>query len=187
VKDSTREFFQRNAKPVGVAYIVVIAVITAVAGALLKLPNWYMGASVGFAVITFGVFFAWAQSPLSPVRRSSLGRPAPTIREHMKRTRAYFMRITVPIAIAWCVATTFYKGGLTPLQSQGVTIAGGLVIFGIAALFLRGRLNCPRCGSNFSKERIAKVGRWSFDTRGAEDLWDSCPHCGLSFDEPYPL
>jgi rubredoxin len=52
-------------------------------------------------------------------------------------------------------------------------------------LFIRNRLCCPRCGTDFRQERFAKLGRWSMDPRGAEELWESCPQCGVSFDEPY--
>ena len=66
-----------------------------------------------------------------------------------------------------------------------MTIAG-LIVLEIVELFVKKRIRCPRCGTDFRKERLAKVGRWSLDLRMAADLWDACPHCGVSFNDPCP-
>lgn len=47
----------------------------------------------------------------------------------------------------------------------------------VAALWLMFRLKCPRCG-----ERLARVAT---EFAGKGKGVPSCPHCGVSFDEPY--
>jgi ribosomal protein S27AE len=69
--------------------------------------------------------------------------------------------------------------------AQALSIGGGVAVALIASLFIRNRLRCPRCGTDFREARLEKLGRWSFDSRGSAGLWDACPHCGVSFDELY--
>jgi uncharacterized C2H2 Zn-finger protein len=183
VKESTREFVHRHAKLLGGVFAFVAIVIVAIVTVVFALPRSYGNAATALVLLAFVAFFVWGYTPLLKPKAPGV---APTIREHMQRTRANFTRFVVITASAWCIALTFFKGSLTKSQAQWTGIVGGLAIFGLAALFIRNRLRCPRCGADFGRDRNAKVGRWSFDTRGAEELWDSCPHCGLSFDESWP-
>jgi uncharacterized C2H2 Zn-finger protein len=176
----SRSANQSHAGLIGGVFMFVALVIAALVFTALALPKSYIGAATAAVFTAFALFFAWARTPLLR-SKSATQTGAPTIREHIKRTRAYFQRILVPAVVLWCVGLTFYKAGLTKLQQQGLAGAGGLVLLWIVWLFVRNRFRCPRCGTDFRQERIAKLGRWSTDPRGAEDLWDSCPHCGVSF------
>jgi hypothetical protein len=130
-------------------------------------------------------FYAWARTPLNPFESPVAGLPGLTIREHFKRTTALFVRITVPIAGAWVAAFTLLGTDMTKAHRQALSIGGGVAVVLIASLFIRNRLRCPRCGTDFREARLEKLGRWSFDRRGSADLWDACPGCGVGFDEPY--
>jgi hypothetical protein len=96
-----------------------------------------------------------------------------SIREHFKRTNALFVRIMVPIAGAWVAAITLFGTSMTKAHQQVLSIGGGVVVVLVGSLFIRNRLRCPRCGTDFRNERLAKLGRWSFDSRGSADL------CGM--------
>lgn len=182
VKDSTREFVHRHAEVLGFVIFIVAMLIWAVVFVLFKVPKSYGDIGSAVLIVAFVAFFIWGRTPL--LKRTTPGTVL-TIREHLRRTNAYSQRIIIPVAAAWIAGVVFYKSGLTKLQEQALSIAGAVVLVLVLYWMVRRRLCCPRCGSDFSKERIAKVGRWSFDTTGTEDLWDACPHCGVSFDEPY--
>jgi uncharacterized C2H2 Zn-finger protein len=87
---------------------------------------------------------------------------------------------------AWVAVVTLFVTDISKIEQQTLAVGGCLTLFLIAWLFVRNKLRCPRCGSDFRKERIAKLGRFSLDTRGAADLWDACPHCGVSFNDLWP-
>lgn len=176
MNDATRGYVRRHAKVIGGGAVFFGAVLAA-----FLFPG-YMRVVVGALLVLFAVLYVWAEYPLQ--RRGSDRAPM-TIRHQFKRTRALFTRITVPVVMLWCVAVVFYGTQLSKLQTQAWAVGGGLALYLLAWLFVRDRFKCPRCGSDFKQERIAKVGRWSVDARGAEDVWDSCPHCGVNFDEPY--
>jgi hypothetical protein len=176
MRDSNREYIRRHAKVIGVVTMVLGGVLSA-----FFFPG-YMHVSVGALVVLFAVFYVWAEYPLQG-RGSDQG--VITIRQQFKRARTLFTRITVPMVALWCVGVIFYGTRLSKLQTQAWAVGGGVVLFFIAWLFIKDKVRCPRCGTDFKQDRIAKVGRWSMDARGTEDLWDRCPHCGVSFDEPY--
>jgi ribosomal protein S27AE len=137
-------------------------------------------------VLTLALMVAWAQTPLPRPKSLTAGIPPLTIRDHLKRTNAVFVRIMVPLLCGWIVVVTLFLTDIPKPQRQAWAIGGGVVLAFIGSMFIRARLRCPRCGSDFRKERITQLGRWSFDTRTTTDLWDACPRCGVSFDEPYP-
>jgi hypothetical protein len=181
MKETTREFIERYRGLIGTLYIIV-----GVAIAALILPRAYARAALGVLVLAFAVFLVWVLTPL-PRRTSSTQAPGPTIREHLKRTRAYLQRIVIPVAAAWWLGVAIYGTGLSNLQQQALGVGGGVILLLLGGLCVRNQLRCPGCGTDFSRERSAQVGRLSFDTRGPEDLWDSCPRCGLSFDAPWAI
>jgi len=178
--ETTREYIQRYARPIGAGFTLAGFI-----AATLILPRSYARAVTAVLFVAFAVFFVWARTPLPP-KSSAPPAPGPTIREHLKRTRALLQRIMIPIVVAWGVGVTFYATGLSKGQQQAMAVGGGFLLLLIGWSFVRNQLRCPRCGTDFSKERSAQVGRLSFDTRGPEDLWDSCPRCGLSFNDPWP-
>jgi hypothetical protein len=180
MKDTTRDFLQRYARPIGVVFVLVGVTVAG-----LLLPFSYARAVLGLLVVAFAVFFVWVRTPLPRVS-SATQAPRPTIREHLKRTRAYLQRITIPVAAAWCVGVAIYATGMSKPEQQALGVGGGAIVLLMGWLFVRNQLRCPRCGTDFVKERAAEVGRLTFDPRAPEDLWDSCPRCGVSFNDPWP-
>lgn len=142
--------------------------------------------TVAVTILTLALMVAWAQTPLPRPQSLTAGIPPLTIRHHFKRTTAVFVRIMVPLLCVWVVAVTLFFTDIPKLQQQVWAIGGGVALAFIGSLFIRARVRCPRCGTDFRKEHIAQFGRWLFDTRTTTDLWDACPRCGVSFDEPYP-
>ena len=186
-KETTLDWVRRHAVTIGLAFFLLGTGFTAVLFTFFAPHSAHraMSAAVAVLCVAFAALYAWADTPLKRSEAPVVGVPGLTIREHFKRTNALFVRITLPIAVAWVAAITLFGTGLTKALQQASSVGGGLVVFLIAFLFIRNRLRCPRCGSDFRKERFAKLGRWSFDSRGSADLWDACPHCGVSFDELY--
>jgi asparagine N-glycosylation enzyme membrane subunit Stt3 len=183
MREKTRAFLQRHSGPLGVVFVVVAGVVAAGASALLDLPKSYVRIAFGVAIVAFGAFYTWARTLQA---KPEVPTPLPTIGQHMRRTRVVFQRISVPLVVAWCVAVTFYGSGMTELQKQGVAVGGGVALFLIMWLFIRKALRCPSCGTDFRRERIAKLGRFALDARGAEELWDACPRCHVNFNDPLP-
>jgi hypothetical protein len=128
----------------------------------------------------------WLRSPMPRLKPGLTGAPALTIGEHFNRTNAYFVRIMVPLGTAWVAGVVLFVTGIPKMQQNALAIGGGVALGLIGSLFIRNQLRCPRCGTDFRKERIAKLGRWSWDTRGTEELWNACPRCGVSFNDPWP-
>jgi hypothetical protein len=108
-----------------------------------------------------------------------------TIRETFKRRRKYFNWIGLAVVIAVVVVWGQTHPTETRLHSHLHAMAFGLVFAVVLLPIAYWLFRCPRCGTTFSKYRREKLGRWSMDTRGADELWDSCPKCGVSFDAPW--
>jgi uncharacterized C2H2 Zn-finger protein len=109
-----------------------------------------------------------------------------TPRQLFQRRRKLFHRIAVPIAVALICAWVFTHPHRPRSQALLENLAFG-VVFAIVLIPIANRLfSCPRCGTSFRRYRIEKLGRFSLDMRSAEDLWDACPQCGLSFDQQWP-
>jgi drug/metabolite transporter superfamily protein YnfA len=187
-KETTLDWVRHHATTISVAFLVLGTSIAAVLFTFITphSERRAMSAAVAVLCVALLAFYAWARTPLKRPESPVAGVPGLTIREHFKRTNALFVRIMVPITGAWVVAITLFGTGMTKAHQQAWSIGGGVVLALIGSLFIRKQLRCPRCGSDFRKERFAKLGRWSFDSRGSADLWDACPHCGVSFDELYP-
>jgi MFS family permease len=186
-KETTLDWVRRHATTIGLAFFVLGTIFTAVLSAIFAPHSGHRAMSVAVVVlfVVFTAFYAWAITPLKRSEARMAGSPGVTIREHFKRTNALFVRIVVPIAGAWVGAIMLFGTGMTKAHQQALSVGGGVVGVLIGSLMIRNRLRCPRCGSNFRKERLAKLGRWPFDSRDTADLWDVCPHCGVSFDELY--
>jgi ribosomal protein S27AE len=179
-EEPTLGWVRRHATTIGVAFLALGTTLTA--GLFSRRAT---SVAVAVLCVAFTTFYAWARTPLKRSESPVAGVPGLTIREHFKRTTALFVRIMVPIVAAWVTAFSLFETDMTKAHKQALSIGGGVAVLLIASLFIRNRLRCPRCGSDFRKARIAKLGRWSFDSRGSAELWDACPHCGVSFDDLY--
>lgn len=162
----------------------VLAFFAVVVGILLF--HRHIQATVVVYAVLIGVFITWMQYPVVPLETSAAGTPVMTIGTHLSRTNALFQRVILPVVIAWIAAVTLFVTGIPKWEQYALSVGGGVALFLIGWLFVRNQLRCPRCGTDFSKERIALLGRWTLDTRGTADLWASCPRCGVSFNDPWP-
>jgi ribosomal protein S27AE len=187
IKEETRAWIRNRAGFIRVGFMLLGGILTAFVAVFLSpsASKTLLAAGVGVLMLAFAAFFAWARFPMPPRKASINGIPTLTISEQLKRTHALFQRIMLVVLVTWCVAVTLSAPKLTALQRNGTAAGGGLVLFVAGWLLVRYRLRCPRCGTDFRKERIAKLGRWSMDTRGTTELWEECPHCGVSFNGPY--
>jgi hypothetical protein len=116
-----------------------------------------------------------------------------TIREHFQRI---FKRITYCMVVAAivvvCVLDWHYPH-LTRWQNAGVGLLLGLPFVAVLMLVLRRRFLCPRCGTDLGKLRQQEIRRerrergwFSVQMQLLWDAWSACPHCGVSFSDPYP-
>jgi hypothetical protein len=110
---------------------------------------------------------------------------AVTIREHFQRFVKRVTYIVVAGALLVFVLIHLQYPHLTRLQNVTIGLLGGLPLAALLIVFFRGRFKCPRCGADFQKLRRAQVGRSATDHRMYWELWDACPNCGVSFNEPY--
>jgi hypothetical protein len=180
VKDATREWIIRREKTIGITVLVTVAIVAAV-----LLPQKYMKFVIAGMCVAIGVFVLWTRGPSAPpIANPQIG---PSIREHLRRAHAWSVRIFVLLLLIWIgTALIIWPSPAERGKFFLAGIAGALVLNCVAMLIGRPYVRCPQCRTDFRKERIAKLGRWSRDPRGAADLWDSCPTCGVSFDAPYP-
>jgi hypothetical protein len=180
MKDTTREWLIRREKPIAVTFVVLVGIVAAIA-----LPKEYMKYVIACIIVAIGVFVSWTRTQPAP----TIANPqiSPSIREHMLRVHVWYVRTTVVLCIGWIAAAqVVWSSNAERGKFYLVGLAGALVITLLASLIARPYLRCPQCRTNFRKERIAKLGRFSRDPRSAAELWDSCPQCGISFDTPYP-
>ena len=163
-----------------------IAVLGIATVASMFLPDNLKRPAQWGAYVVFGVIFVWGYTARPSVPNPE-GLPAGqiTIAEHLRRGTTRYTQILVPLIVAWIAGVVFYGGSLPKPYYYGLVCGGSVGISLLGALFMRKGLHCPRCGCNFRKERIAKLGRFNMDARGTADLWDRCPQCGVSFSDPY--
>ena len=108
-----------------------------------------------------------------------------SIREHMRRFHQRVTRITVIVGVVTVLLFTWRYPHASGTAHYELGAVMGVVI-GVVLLFVfRGRFVCPRCGADFLKLRRKERGRFNFDTRMFWQIWDKCPHCGVSFDDPW--
>lgn len=177
--EANRAYIRRPGTWICVGILAVGAVLSAVFLSA-SLQNIEFNALIG----ALAVFLIWKRFPVPPLSVAEQGSPV-TIRLQLKRTRAIFQRSLVLVDVLWCVMVTICFAQRTTLWQYGLAIGGSLVLTMTASLFVKGQLRCPRCRTDFKQARIAEVGRWSTDTRGAEERWQRCPQCGVDFDDPY--
>jgi ribosomal protein S27AE len=168
--DAISDWIRRHSIAVGFSLALIAAI-------LIKL--YVSSADRGFAGKITAVIIAVAITCAS----AYLPRPraAATIGAHLRRTYAFFLRILIPLIVGWVAAVTLY------VQHQQAQLLGaGVALYLIAVMIVKRRLRCPRCGTDFRQERAAELGPLSMDPRSPGELWDACPHCGVSFNDPLP-
>lgn len=70
-------------------------------------------------------------------------------------------------------------------QSGLLGLLLGVVLAPVLVMLGRVLYRCPRCHADFQKLRVEQLGRWHPDRRMYWQLWDACPQCHVSFDEPW--
>jgi hypothetical protein len=115
-----------------------------------------------------------------------------TIREQFQRVYRRIQRWAVGGVIVLACLVTWRYPDLTRLQNLGISVLLGVAILVILALLLRRRFLCPRCGTDLGKLRRQEVrqerrarGWFNVPMRLFWDVWDACPHCKVSLDDPY--
>jgi hypothetical protein len=108
----------------------------------------------------------------------------PTIREHFQRVQK---RITTGVACVLLAAALVAVYVFLHVKSQaallgGAVIAGG-IIFAII-LITRRPSACPKCHADLAKLQKQEAGRT--DARPFWQRWDSCPKCGVDFNDALP-
>lgn len=108
-----------------------------------------------------------------------------TIREHFQRIQKTFKIALIVVAFAVLIPTFF----LWPKAPAMYYMVGGLVFATVSMAVMVPIMSriyrCPRCDSSYRKMRIDQRGRFNSDSRLYWDLWEACPHCGLSFNEQW--
>lgn len=108
-----------------------------------------------------------------------------TIREHFQRFMNSVSYIVVATAVLLVILIEFRYPHLTKLQNVAISLFIGIAFALLLMMFFRGRFKCPRCTADFRKLRRAQLGRFSTGRRMYWEIWDACPNCGVSFDEPF--
>lgn len=173
--ESKLDYIRRRHRAIGMACLVAGAILAAI-----LLPRHEQTFALVVLMVLFAAFYAWATTSM-PRQTSAVSGLSETIGDHFKRTRTLHLRITVPICFAWIGIALFYPSPLTELERFALAVGGGWVF--MFMVHRMSRAHCPRCHTDLWKERVAKLGWWSKDQRGPEELWDACPHCGVRFDE----
>jgi hypothetical protein len=178
-RDKIYDFIRRHPQFTGLTLLVLGAVLMAlfVPRSLQKISSF--GLLLGFTLFVF-----WAKTSSEKKQQRPAGGIV-TIADYFKRSRLLLTRAVGIPCIVWCVIVSF-DDQLSRGHQQIAAVSGGLVIACLGWLLFRDRFRCPQCGTNFRKERLEKLGRWTMDKRGTEELWDSCPNCHVGFQTPMP-
>lgn len=109
-----------------------------------------------------------------------------TIREHFERVTNRIKRVVVIGVVILVVFLTWYFPRATWSQGAIFAVLGGLLLGIGLSLLLKTVYKCPRCGGNLRQTRPQQQpGANVRDARSYWERWDSCPTCGVRFDEPY--
>lgn len=124
--------------------------------------------------------------------RSGIGFPrpgvspnGPTIREYFQRSHGRKRLVLTACAVILAAIIRWRYQDLTRIQADAFMGALLLPIFIALGLTPIGRVRCPRCGSDLKQLQSEQLGRMKRGTGKPWELWDSCPKCHVSFDEPY--
>ena len=107
-----------------------------------------------------------------------------TIRQHFERVQKNLTRVIV-VAGAVLVLGLAFQFPHTSLSRSFLHAIGVVLALAIPGLVFTGFMyRCPRCGASFRKLRIKQLG-FRADPRMHWELWNECPRCRLSFDDPW--
>jgi hypothetical protein len=104
-----------------------------------------------------------------------------TIREYLRFRHLTAVGFAVALGLAGYIVCFFLEASRPGLNTHPIVTAPliAVVIVGIAT---RWSLPCPRCKANLYKLRLAQFG--AKDRRPVWWVFDKCPNCGVSFDDP---
>jgi len=167
---------------------MVLAGLVAASSAAFLNPNAgkaVVTAGVAVSVLAFTGLYGWARFPLA-LRKSSIAEiPILTIGERLKRRTCSFRES--------CCSLAWHGAWASRSWTEPDSRPGGTALRSSVAWCCSLSDGCS-CATGYStraaaltskKGRIAKLGRWSVDICETTELWDACPHCGVSFNEPY--
>lgn len=139
-----------------------------------------------------GIWMTFFSAALFVFVRSAIGflRPGaspngPTIREHFQRSHRLKRMVLAACAVILVVMVRWRYQDLTRVQADvfmAVLLVPIFIAVGSTAI---GRVKCPRCGSDLKELQSEQPDRTKRGLRKPWELWDSCPKCHVSFDEPY--
>lgn len=108
-----------------------------------------------------------------------------TIREHYELVVKYTKYGAIAAVGAVLIAFMWRYPNAPRWQGPVLGLAIGAVLG--PAIIILGRVlyRCPRCHADFQKLRVKEFGRGYRDKRMYWQLWDACPQCHVSFDDPW--
>jgi hypothetical protein len=108
-----------------------------------------------------------------------------TIREHFELLNKRMKYGGVAIALAIAIPVTFCFPPVTRGQSALLGLALGVPF--VAVIYIVGHriYRCPRCHRSLRRTRTELEARGPAKGGSYWQLWNDCPHCHVSFDEPY--
>ncbi len=105
-----------------------------------------------------------------------------TIREHLRFRHLTAVGFGVGLTLVGYIVCFFLEASRPGLDTHPlltVPLFAALII----VIATRGGFDkCPRCNANLSKLSRAQFG--AKDRRPVWQVFDKCPNCGLSFDDP---
>jgi len=109
----------------------------------------------------------------------------PTIREYFQRSHGFKRLLLTVCAVILAVIIKWRHQDLTRIQVDALMGVLLLPIFFALGLTPIGRVRCPRCGCDLKQLQSEQLGRMKRGTGKPWEVWESCPKCHVSFDEPY--
>jgi hypothetical protein len=107
-----------------------------------------------------------------------------TIREHLRFRHLTALGFGVGLTLVGYIVCYFLEANRPGLNTHPLLTAP-LVAILIVAIATRGGFDsCPRCKANLAKFSRAQFG--GDERRPVWQVFDRCPNCGVSFDDPYP-
>lgn len=110
---------------------------------------------------------------------------SPTIREHFQRAHRIKRLVLTAFAVVLGVLIRWRYHDLTRIQADIFLLVLLVPILIALGLGPAGRCKCPRCASDLKRLQAEQVGRMRGGSQKPWELWDACPNCHVSFDEPY--